>query len=199
VAAGSFLFHDWFDNGGYKTGAAHETARRKLRELSLAQIRDAVWARDCTDDPSNPKVGNCRYCGHEVIRSDRKSARKPELDHVDPSQANGVKNLVLSCAVCNKKKGRKSLEESGMVLLPEPVRTPETSGKSNPKSNQDQLIIKPESSEKSEASHEALVSLRAHPRTRAIARAPAGQGRAGPGELLLEETPELELTQGAHR
>lgn len=186
VAAGSFLFHDWFDNGKYKTGEAHETARRKSRELSLAQLRDAVWARDCTDDPANPKVGNCRYCGVEVIRSDRKSPRKPEIDHVDPSQANGLKNLVLSCGLCNKKKGKKSLEESGMILLPEPVRTPETSGKSNPESNQNQLIIKPESNEKSGVSTGVFVSPQAHAPTHARARALAGQGRAG--ESFVKET-----------
>lgn len=197
VEAGSYLFHDWFDNGGYKTGEAHETARRKSRELALAQLRDAVWARDCTDDPDDPKIGNYRYCGTEVTRSDRKSPRKPELDHVDPSKADGLKNLVLCCSLCNKKKGRKSLEDSGMVLLPEPVRTPKTreisDSKSESTTSDNQLII----SGKSADFERAQVSPRADARTHAGALAGSGAGLAGlGGEPRLREAPhqEPELT-----
>jgi 5-methylcytosine-specific restriction endonuclease McrA len=134
VAAGSFLFHDWFDNGGYKPGVVHETQRRKNRELSSPVLRAAVWERDCIDDPAVAKVGRCRYCGHEVLLSDRKSAFRPHLDHVDPDRADGLKNLVLACATCNKRKSNRTLEDAGMILLPPPTRTAESSGKSNGKS-----------------------------------------------------------------
>lgn len=147
VAAGSFLFHDWFDNGKYKPGEVHETERRKARELGSAVLRDAVWARDCIDDPAAPKVGKCRYCGVEVLRSDRKSATRPHLDHIDPARADGLKNLALACATCNKKKSNRTLEDAGMKLLPEPTRTAEIREISNLKSERYQLIISPESNQ----------------------------------------------------
>ncbi|WP_206109929.1 HNH endonuclease [Paenibacillus albicereus] len=52
----------------------------------------------------------CRYCGSE----DELTA-----DHVIPESAGGpttLDNLVTACRTCNTKKGRKSLEESGLIL-----------------------------------------------------------------------------------
>lgn len=65
-------------------------------------IRYAVVARD---------RGMCRYC---------LSSEKITIDHVIPSSAGGdesVTNLVACCRSCNSKKGAKTPEQAGMVLL----------------------------------------------------------------------------------
>lgn len=118
VEGGTFLFHDWFDLR-YDRGEQVKTTRRKRKELQDPVLVQSVWMRDCTD-PQNPTIGKCRYCGETVRRQDRKSERAPEMDHVDPTKAYGARNVVLSCRSCNRKKGRRTPEEAGMVLRPAP-------------------------------------------------------------------------------
>ncbi|QYB01461.1 hypothetical protein I1A62_29965 [Rhodococcus sp. USK10] len=128
VADGTYLFHDWFDLG-YNTREQVSITERKRKELKDARIHAQVWARDCID-PANPTVGRCRYCAVEVKKKDTRSPdRRPNLDHVDPNRADGVRNIVLSCSGCNKHKGNRTPAEAGMTLLPAPREhtTPEVS------------------------------------------------------------------------
>jgi 5-methylcytosine-specific restriction endonuclease McrA len=56
----------------------------------------------------------CQYCGS------RPSLRELNLDHVLPRSRGGAdtwENLVVSCRVCNLKKGRRTPDEAGMRLL----------------------------------------------------------------------------------
>ena len=119
VAMDTFLYHDWFAMG-YDTGEQVKITRGKRKELKDAKIVAAVWARDCIDDPASPAVGLCRYCQTEVRRQDRKSDRRPEMDHVDPTLYCGPRNIVLACLQCNRKKGQRTPEQAGMTLHPAP-------------------------------------------------------------------------------
>jgi 5-methylcytosine-specific restriction endonuclease McrA len=59
----------------------------------------------------------CQYCGR------RPSHRELNLDHVVPRSRGGQdswENLVVSCRVCNLKKGRRTPTEAGMTLLRQP-------------------------------------------------------------------------------
>lgn len=119
VSAGSWLFHDWFDLG-YNTREQLDISERKKRELKDSKIHAQVWARDCLD-PTNPTVGACRYCGHEVKKKDTRSPdRRPELDHIDPNVADGARNIVLACRACNREKGNRTPADAGMIVLPAP-------------------------------------------------------------------------------
>lgn len=56
----------------------------------------------------------CQYCGKELEVS------KIQIDHIVPYSLGGLTeldNLVVACLGCNRKKGSKTLEESGMELL----------------------------------------------------------------------------------
>lgn len=72
------------------------------------RLRKAVFERD---------LMACRYCG---------SADEPKwlvLEHVipEPEGPSTLENLVTACRPCNKKKGNRTPEQAGMVLLPAPV------------------------------------------------------------------------------
>jgi hypothetical protein len=59
----------------------------------------------------------CQYCGR------RPSQRELNLDHVVPRSRGGQdswENLVVSCRVCNLKKGRRTPAEAGLTLLRPP-------------------------------------------------------------------------------
>lgn len=61
----------------------------------------------------------CQYCGK------RPALRELNIDHVLPRSRGGGdswENLVISCRVCNLKKGRRTPEEAGMRLLRPPVQ-----------------------------------------------------------------------------
>lgn len=61
----------------------------------------------------------CQYCAA------RPGVRELNLDHVVPKSRGGLdtwENLVVSCRVCNLKKGRRTPEEAGMALLRKPKR-----------------------------------------------------------------------------
>ncbi|MCC6445108.1 MAG: HNH endonuclease [Armatimonadetes bacterium] len=80
--------------------------RRPLPELKLS--RRSIFARDNY---------TCQYCGQ--------SARELTIDHVVPKRLGGSlewDNLVASCKRCNSKKGDKTLQQSGMILLKLPKR-----------------------------------------------------------------------------
>ncbi|GGL83368.1 HNH endonuclease [Glutamicibacter protophormiae] len=120
VKEGHYLFHDWFQFG-YDTGDNVRLARAKRKELADPQIRADVWARDAEDFPKCSR-GKCRYCGDMVFKKTSKGDKRPELDHIDPTLAVGARNIVLSCAACNREKGRRNPEQAGKTLRPAPVR-----------------------------------------------------------------------------
>lgn len=122
VGPDEFLFHQW-RQFSYDTGEQVRTSRDKRKELKDPFLIEQVWRRDCTD-PQSPTVGRCRYCSRVVRRADRRSEdARPEMDHVDPTLAVGVRNVVLSCRACNRRKGRNRPEERGMTLLPAPTHS----------------------------------------------------------------------------
>lgn len=69
--------------------------------------------------------GRCMFCGKHLPFA--KGAFT--FDHLHPKSKGGPKdwlNIVLSCHQCNRKKGNKSLEESGLKLREKPIKpTPE--------------------------------------------------------------------------
>ncbi|PRB69506.1 HNH endonuclease signature motif containing protein [Arthrobacter sp. MYb213] len=120
VKEGHYLFHDWFQFD-YDQGKDVRLARAKRKELNDPKIRAAVWARDAEDFPKCSR-GKCRYCGDMVFKKTSKGDKRPEMDHIDPTLAVGVRNIVLSCAECNREKGRRNPEQAGKTLRPAPVR-----------------------------------------------------------------------------
>lgn len=61
----------------------------------------------------------CQYCGR------RPNQRDLNVDHIVPRSRGGVdswENLVVSCRVCNLRKGRRTPVEAGMSLLSTPHR-----------------------------------------------------------------------------
>ena len=121
VAADSFLFHDWFALN-YDRGDDVKVKRDKAKELKSRHLINAVWARDCLD-PANPNIGACRYCSKQLHKKDTRGVDGPEMDHVDPTKAAGVRNVVLSCGSCNRKKAGKTPEAAGLVLQPAPAHS----------------------------------------------------------------------------
>lgn len=80
---------------------------RHPNERRRESIRSLVLERDNY---------TCRYCGAQ-----------PEMDrlvaeHIVNGGPTTMENLVTSCRGCNTRKGKKTLQEAGMTLLPEPVR-----------------------------------------------------------------------------
>lgn len=136
VAPGTYRFHDWFQFG-YDTGEQAKVSTAKRKELKDEQLRNAVWARDSIE----PGVALCRYCGHKVARSDRKSDRRPHLDHVDPTRAIGPTNVVVACGKCNQAKYNRTPEQAGMTLRP----PPDPGSGSDPESDLDQTEIRSDS------------------------------------------------------
>lgn len=126
IAMPCWRFHDWWAMK-YDPAKVVRENRAKRGELQNPAVVDAVWLRDCVDptDPTLRGHAHCRYCDRLVKRKDRSSKdmdARPMLDHVDPYQAAGVRNLVVSCAGCNRHKGQRTPAEAGMSLRPAPRR-----------------------------------------------------------------------------
>lgn len=121
TAVDTFRFHDWFALN-YDRGDDVKVKRDKAKELKDRSLINSVWARDCLD-PANPNIGACRYCSKQLHKKDTRGADGPEMDHVDPTKAAGVRNVVLSCGSCNRKKAGKTPEAAGLVLQPAPAHS----------------------------------------------------------------------------
>jgi 5-methylcytosine-specific restriction endonuclease McrA len=64
---------------------------------------------------------NCRFCGRRVRKTplkDTRSKDKLHLEHLDPDGPNTFENVVVACVDCNTAKGKRTVEEAGMTLLP---------------------------------------------------------------------------------
>lgn len=112
----SLLLHDWHDYAGRLMEQRRLNAERNKRKRQLYDdpvLTSAVRQRD---------GDTCRYCGKTVNWRDRKSPTGGTYDHVDPDGPNTVENVVVACRGCNSRKGRRTPEEAGMILLP--PRTP---------------------------------------------------------------------------
>jgi 5-methylcytosine-specific restriction endonuclease McrA len=62
--------------------------------------------------------GYCQYCGRKL------SAPQITIDHVIPKDhggGNSFANCVVSCQECNNKKGNRTPEQAGMVLIRKPT------------------------------------------------------------------------------
>ena len=119
VEPGQWRFHDWRDY--YKRTGAEERLERALqRERKDGRLQAEVWERDrlpasLMDGPEGGCEALCAYCRQHLYRSTRKGRLKPEIEHVLPRPL-GVNNLVISCAGCNRDKGRRSPKEAGLTL-----------------------------------------------------------------------------------
>lgn len=106
-----FLIHDYLK---------HQQSSQEREEHRLSGARRVALHRDKPlRDRVRERDGNCcRYCGEEVIWTDRRSSRGGTYDHVDPKGGNSESNLVVACRGCNAKKGARTPEKAGMPLLP---------------------------------------------------------------------------------
>ena len=89
-----------------------EVDRAKRAELKDQELLKAIRRRD---------KDLCRYCGQQTNRADTVGRRGLVFDHVDPAQACGARNLVVSCRSCNSRKGQRTPEAAGLTLMPEPA------------------------------------------------------------------------------
>ena len=103
-----YAVHDW-DNWQHTSDATAAERMRRYRERRRGPggLRVEIEARD---------ANACRYCGKET--------KSLILEHVDPRGPNDASNLVLACHACNQRKGSRLSSETGMTLLPEPLRRP---------------------------------------------------------------------------
>ncbi len=101
-----FVIHDYLDRN--PTRLENDVHRAKARELKDQALKTRVALRD---------GDRCRYCARACRPSDRRSDEGRTFDHVDPLVAAGEENLVTACRGCNRRKGRRTPEAAGMVLL----------------------------------------------------------------------------------
>ncbi len=93
--------------GGRKSETEY---RRHLDRHPNEQRRESIRQRVLERDHFS-----CRYCGAQP-ESDRLVA-----EHVINGGPTTMENLVTACRGCNVRKGKRTYEEAGMTLLPEPV------------------------------------------------------------------------------
>lgn len=77
------------------------------RRTPTKRLRNQIVLRD---------LRTCRYC-EKYLSKDKEIT----IDHIVPFAKGGptvLTNLVVACVECNKKKSCKSLEESGMTVIP---------------------------------------------------------------------------------
>lgn len=99
--------HDWDDYQVAPTRLDNTATRRKQLQRDGA-LRQAIRDRD---------GDRCRYCGREVVWTDRRSPQGGTYDHVDPEVGNSIENLVVACRGCNSAKRDRTPEDAGMPLL----------------------------------------------------------------------------------
>lgn len=103
-------------NPSKKEKARNDAQRRDLDSSELRAFlfdRDGACCRYCRSGPLKQK-GTGRVKDHR---------RKAVVEHIDPDRDAGTdrSNAVLACATCNEYKGRRTPDEAGIDLLPEPT------------------------------------------------------------------------------
>jgi 5-methylcytosine-specific restriction endonuclease McrA len=107
-----FFFHEWWlyqQPKKAKQSAYAKLAADRMRALHRnTELCRAIQIRD---------RDRCRYCYVEVNWNDRRSATRPTYDHVDPHDfdgpdgGNSLDKVVVACATCNGRKGKRTPEE----------------------------------------------------------------------------------------
>jgi len=107
------VIHDWYDYTGKLMGAREALARKRssMRQAYQNGTIQAVRERD---------GDYCRYCGAKVDWADRNGRLGGTYDHVDPTDAPVVANLVVCCRSCNSAKKKQTAQEAGLRLRPAP-------------------------------------------------------------------------------
>lgn len=109
------IISHWDDYISWKTGKIKHPAILRLKHhvkrnfVNTNFSRFAIVKRD---------KSQCQYCDKKLMPS------QITIDHVIPKSKKGATsfmNCVVSCHACNNKKGDKTLEQSGMVLLRKPT------------------------------------------------------------------------------
>ena len=73
---------------------------------------------------------NCRYCADSVEwygGDDMNFLRNRKMavyEHIDPHGPNSEVNVVIACKSCNSRKGSRTPEQAGMVLVPVGFQVP---------------------------------------------------------------------------
>jgi 5-methylcytosine-specific restriction endonuclease McrA len=110
-----------------KVEVIHQHRTKKIRSVNteypypeVVRLKHFVRLKRKDISPTKKNIilrdGCCQYCG---------STHKLTIDHVIPKSKGGKDtwtNLVACCHSCNNKKGDKSVEEIGFVLLNKPTK-----------------------------------------------------------------------------
>ena len=117
----TYVVHDFLDYNPSREECVQMRAENKLRASLRANagLMGKIKARD---------KGRCRYCGRTVDWSNRRGSEGGTYDHILPVSKGGsnrLENIVVACRGCNSRKQDRTIEESGLALLPvvEPVVT----------------------------------------------------------------------------
>lgn len=110
---GGYRFHDY---GNYQPTASDVKTKRdwdarRKRLYAIPGLVEEIRARD---------RDLCRYCRVNVNWNDRRSSHGGTYDHVIPRGDNSLDNVVVCCYGCNMRKGSRTPEQAGMLLLPPP-------------------------------------------------------------------------------
>lgn len=114
VCEGGWRIHDYLE---YNPSREEVQFQREIIRRRQAMNTDPDLAKQIRDRDGN----TCRYCGCNVNWRDRKSESGGTYDHVIPiSQGgtDGADNIVVSCRMCNTRKGARTPEQAGMTLRP---------------------------------------------------------------------------------
>ncbi len=124
VAVESFEVHDWHSwvdlevNGNGCVRSVHFAIR--IPEVILLADYDRVPRKRVVFSRRNlyrRDAYTCQYCGKRASKSEL------SIDHVVPRSRGGRStwaNCVVACLRCNKRKGHRTLEQSGLRLIREP-------------------------------------------------------------------------------
>lgn len=126
AAAGLVAKGWWEDRGdrwyiGLYHPEWHPTREQVQRERAANTRRQALWRDEEIRQAVRERDADlCRYCGCAVRWGGVCATNSGVFEHVDPEGDNSLENLVVACTACNTKKGPRTPEQAGMVLLDPP-------------------------------------------------------------------------------
>ena len=122
----TFSFGEWCDFSAAHTGEAEVvrtiSMRIRIPRIILLLFFDRLPTKEVKFTRHNVFArdrNTCQYCGHKFDRRDL------NIDHIVPRQRGGLTtwtNVVCSCVECNRRKGSRSPEESGLRLIRKPKK-----------------------------------------------------------------------------